>query len=581
MFHTMKPFLKITLFMTLLGLAGCKEDFIDVTNPGALSTNNYPGSVTDLEQLLTGVYGTQHTPGLFGHNIYGKGFYMWDHTSDLSWQGTPTWIQLGQNNSQPNDGFLSETWRDTWKGVQRANTLLVNIEKYRPKATSQADKVTIDLMKGQALFLRAWYYQYLITIWGEAMIINGQGGDKLGVPIITEASTSLDQTQVDRATVKQVWDFIISDLKAAETLLAGKTWTGANDKHKISGWAVKAALGKAYVYTQDWTNAKTSLADVITNSGKSLVSFDVYKTMFNGKNEFNSESLLEMNLNVDMTARGNTELSMGSSIGMVLSPTYVGDNNLPAASAWSNVFPHAKNLARFGFNEGHYFKAGTTQPLATNVDPAYITRSVLARQNKTVDPRLWVACWQPYVDSMTVSGKKRPISHFLDISEMDMEAWSFRKYLTVDATETEVNMANGNNILLLRLADVYLLYAETLTRTGDNATALEYVNKVKRRAYGYPVNTASPVDYKSLTDATKATDAVLKSDPLKYERWAELFGEGHWWIDVRRWQLGAQEAAYYQRIRGGTIQWEATDYAQPIPIDEINSNIKMKQNPGY
>ncbi len=581
MFHTMKPFLKLTLFMALLGLAGCKEDFIDVTNPGALSTDNYPGSVTDLEQLLTGVYGTQHSAGLFGHNIYGKAYYMWDHTADLSWQGTPTWIQLGQNNSQPNDGFLSETWRDTWKGVQRANTLVVNIEKYRPKATSQTDKAAIDLMKGQALFLRAWYYQYLITIWGEAMIIDGQGGDKLGVPIITEASTSLDQTQVERATVKQVWDFIITDLKAAETLLAGKTWTGANDKHKISGWAVKAALGKAYVYTQDWTNAKTSLADVITNSGKSLVSFDVYKTMFNGKNEFNSESLLEMNLNVDMTARGNTETSMGSSIGMVLAPTYVSDNNLPAASAWSNVFPHAKNLARFGFNEGHYFKAGTTQPLATNIDPAYITRSVLARQNKTVDPRLWVACWQPYVDSMTVSGKKRPISHFLDISEMDMEAWSFRKYLTVDATETEVNMANGNNILLLRLADVYLLYAETLMRTGDNATALEYVNKVKRRAYGYPINTASPVDYKSLTDATKATDAVLKSDPLKYERWAELFGEGHWWIDVRRWQLGAQEAAYYQRIRGGTIQWEATDYAQPIPIDEINSNVKMKQNPGY
>ncbi len=581
MFHTMKSFLKLTFFLTLISLAGCKEDFIDVTNPGALSTNNYPNTLTDLEQLLTGVYGTQHSAGLFGHNIYGKGYYMWDHTADLSWQGTPTWIQLAQNNSQPNDGFLSETWRDTWKGVQRANTLLVNIEKIRPKVTLEADKKSLDLIKGQALFLRAWYYQYLITIWGESFIINNQGGDKMGVPIVTEAATSLDQTQVPRATVKEVWDFIISDLKAAETLLAGKTWPGANEKHKISGWGVKAALGKAYVYTQDWNNAKTSLADVINNSGKSLVSFDVYKDMFNGKNEFNSESLVEMNLNVDMTARGNTETSTGSSMGMVLAPTYVGDNNLPAASAWSNVFPHAKNIARFGFNEGHYFKAGTTQPLATNVDPAYVTRSLQARQAKTVDPRLWVSCWQPYVDSMVVSTRKRPLSHFLDISEMDMEAWSFRKYLTLDATETEVNMANGNNILLLRLADVYLLYAETLTKTGDNATALEYINKVKRRAYGYPVNGASPVDYKSLTDVTKAPDPVLKNDPLKYERWAELFGEGHWWIDVRRWQLGPQEAAYYQRVRGGTIQWEATDYAQPIPIDEINSNTSMKQNPGY
>ncbi|TLV02137.1 RagB/SusD family nutrient uptake outer membrane protein [Dyadobacter luticola] len=575
----MKILVKISLFVLLAGVFSCKEDFVNVENPGALSPTNYPGSVTDLEQLLTGVYATQHANGLFGHTMLAKNTWLWDHTTDLSWQGTPTWIQLAQNNSQPNDSFLYDTWRELWRGVQRSNTLLAAVEKYREKAPQ--DQAAIDLIKGQALFLRAWYYYHLTALWGEGFIVNGQGGDKMGVPIITDAATSLEATQVDRKTVKENWDFIISDLKTAETLLATTTWTGATDKYKVSGWAVKAFLGKVYVYQQDWANAKTYLSNVVANSGKSLVPFDVYKDMFNGKNEFTSESLFEISLNVDMTARGGDDQSMGSSIGMVIAPTYVGDNGGQAASAWSNVFPHAKNITRFGFKEGHYFKPGTTVANIANVDPTYIAKSKLAKQNKTVDPRLWVACYQPYVDSMVVSGKLRPISHYLDVTETDMEAWSFRKFLNPNGTEAEINMADGANIPWLRLADIYLLYAETLTHSGDNTTALEYINKVKRRAYGYPVNTVSAVDYKSLTAATMASDDVLKNDPLKYERWAEFFGEGQWWFDVCRWKIGDKEAAYYQRIRGGAIQWNNTDYAQPIPINEITSNVNMRQNPGY
>lgn len=574
----MKILHQFLLLFVLTGLLSCSDDFVNVENPGALSPSQYPNSVTDLEQLLTGVYATQHATGLYGHTMLGKNLWLWDHTLDLSWQGTPTWIQMGQNNSQPNDGFLYDTWRELWRGVQRSNTLLTSIETYRQKAPN--DAAAIDLIKGQALFLRAWYYFHLVSFWGEGFNAATDGG-KMGVPIITEVAPGLEATQVPRKTVKEGWDFVISDLKAAEALLKSTSWTGATDKHKVSGWAVKGFLGKVYAYQADWANAKTYLGDVVTNSGKSLVTFDVYKDMFNGKNEFTSESLFELNLNVDMTARGGDDQSMGSSIGMVIAPTYVSDNGGQAASAWSNVFPHAKNIARFGFNEGHYFKPGTTSANIANVDPAYITRSLEAKKKQTVDPRLWVACYQPYVDSMVVNGKKRPISHYLDITELDMEAWSFRKFTNPSGTEAEINMSNGANFPWLRLADVYLLYAETLSHSGDNAGALEYINKVKRRAYGLPVNTPSAVDYKSLTDQTKATDAILKNDPLKYERWAELFAEGHWWLDVRRWQIGDKEAAYYQRIRGGAIQWDPTDYAQPIPINEITANVNMRQNPGY
>ena len=122
------------------------------------------------------------------------------------------------------------------------------------------------------------------------------------------------------------------------------------------------------------------------------------------------------------------------------------------------------------------------------------------------------------------------------------------------------------------------------------ATALEYVNKVKRRAYGYSPDGASPVDYGSLTDRTLTADATdhLANDPLLYELWAEFFGEMRWWEDVRFLRLGKQEADYYKTVSGPgaaktNIVWKDTNYAMPIPTSEFESNPNpdMVQTPGY
>src|SRR5688572_10206947 len=191
----MKIFHKFLLLFVLTGLLSCNDDFVDLENPGALAPSKYPGSVTDLEQLLTGVYATQHATGLYGHTMLGKNLWLWDHTLDLSWQGTPTWIQMGQNNSQPNDSFLYDTWRELWRGVQRSNTLLASIETYRQEAPN--DAAAIDLIKGQALFLRAWYYFHLVSFWGEGFNAATEG-TKMGVSIITDVASGLDETQVPR-----------------------------------------------------------------------------------------------------------------------------------------------------------------------------------------------------------------------------------------------------------------------------------------------------------------------------------------------------------------------------------------------
>ncbi len=74
----------------------------------------------------------------------------------------------------------------------------------------------------------------------------------------------------------------------------------------------------------------------------------------------------------------------------------------------------------------------------------------------------------------------------------------------------------------------------------------------------------------------------LAHDVLKYERWAELFAEGQWWWDVRRWKIGPSEAAYYKETRHGDITWIGDgSYVQPIPQLELERNENIQQSAGY
>ncbi len=581
----------IFLIPLLIAMSACQNSFLDTADPRTLNSDNFPSTMEHLDLMLNGIYANQHSFGLFGHNMLSKNSYCFDHTQDQGWTAFQFWNDLNQNNAQPNNEFMNETWRDAWKGVQRSNALISGLATYREKFASANDEPELKLIEGQAYYIRAWHYFYLISFWGEDFIINGQGGEKLGVPLITEVASELDQTQLPRASVRQIWDLIIADLKRSETLLEGVTWSG-NDRNRVDMWAVKSFLGKAYAFSDDWANAEITLKSVIDGSGKSLAPFDVYNAMFNGKNEFNSESIYELNLNVDRNTWGAWgDQSTGSSIGMVISPCFMNNSGGADASGWSNVFPHDKTLERFGFKEpvvnlipNPAFDSNSPASIDNQPeipDPAYVARSRDLRATQQVDPRLYVGTLQPYLDSMTVDGRVRPIVPFKDVPTT-FQAWSFRKYVNLEGNEYSVNVNNGSNVYWLRLADVYLLYAEALIRNGKSGEGLEYINKIKRRAYGLPSDVAAPgIDYTSLTDQTNATDPVLQNDPLKYERWAELYGEGHWWFDVRRWKIGAQEATYYQSVRGGPIQFTDTDYAQPIPQSEIEANSSMVQNPGY
>jgi hypothetical protein len=145
---------------------------------------------------------------------------------------------------------------------------------------------------------------------------------------------------------------------------------------------------------------------------------------------------------------------------------------------------------------------------------------------------------------------------------------------------------------LIRLAEVYLNYAEACVETGgsDLDKAIEYINKIRDRA-GIPL----------LDDAWRPTGKTLNQDLLRrivrQERTIELYLENHRFWDIRRWLLGTK----YNNVPARGMAFDEDDdagflkvvnviqprsfnnnfYLMPIPIDEINKNTKLVQNPGY
>jgi len=78
----------------------------------------------------------------------------------------------------------------------------------------------------------------------------------------------------------------------------------------------------------------------------------------------------------------------------------------------------------------------------------------------------------------------------------------------------------------------------------------------------------------------------LSNNPLRYERYAELFAEGHWWFDVCRWRIGKAEADFYGNLlpNNHPSNWDDNrSYSFPIPLQEISANLALasQQNPGY
>ena len=603
-----------------MGMSSCK-DFFNIENPQTLNPDNFPATLEQVDLVLTSSYAQSHSIGMYAFYWFPMGVYLYDHTTDTygSYDERATSMD---NYTSIDSRYITTTYTDLCKWIKLSTQAIESIEKYRVSA-KESELATLDYMRGQALFNRALAYWH-------AQIFFEIDKDAWGFPIIDRVYSDVEALKQSRATVAQTWQFVIDDLREAAVLLQGH-----NETFRATEWAAKGLLAKVYmqslyIFPENKAAAKQLFEDIFANSGKSLATPDVYQDMFYGNqaNEHNCESLYELTMTTNYTQDGPWEgFTTGSGMPMVYAPWYVDldvrfrkgreDQVDPLtlehdvmttkkSSQWGNNFVHDRNIARFGFanfygdtmprwtfNAAYDFDAPrSADNFPSSLAEANYRADALALKNDPtrVDPRLKLCAGQPYVDEyIDAKGRTTWYDRSTEVNNRpDILAWQHRKYTNIRGVEMGSapygrNESSDCNFYIIRLADLYLLYAELMA--ADNASvALDYVNRVHRRAYGFSPDSPCPYDYTSLSDRTRTADPndPLATDVIKYERWAELFAEGQWWFDVRRYQIGQQEADYYKQTRHGPITWKGNEsYVQPIPQLELERNKNMQQSTGY
>jgi hypothetical protein len=118
------------------------------------------------------------------------------------------------------------------------------------------------------------------------------------------------------------------------------------------------------------------------------------------------------------------------------------------------------------------------------------------------------------------------------------------------------------NNIVFRLAEQYLIRAEALAMLGQAEPALQDLNKIHQRAGLVPLV--------SLTG-----ESLLRA--IEKERFVELFTEwGHRWFDLKR--TGRTDVVLGP-LKGAS--WQSSDTLYPIPLEELQRNVYLQQNPGY
>ncbi len=281
---------KITLLLLLASTAFSCKDFLELTPDFQISEQKFYKSQNDFETALTGVYGTFR--GLFSASSV---LYMTELATDnaeIQWSSPSTdEMQMDQNAVTSTNVFGQSVWNTCLYTISRSNAILNRIDAVA------FDQTVKDRMKGEAKFMRANAYFYLVRLFGN-------------VPIINETFSSPAEVAAADLSLKpsaEVYALIVKDLTEAETLLPA---TGNTDKTRASRLGAKSLLGKVYLTQKNYEQAATKLKEVIDSKAYSLVA--TYQSLFTNGNNNLAESIFEI--------QHTSGRSMGNNYSAVFTP---------------------------------------------------------------------------------------------------------------------------------------------------------------------------------------------------------------------------------------------------------------------
>jgi tetratricopeptide (TPR) repeat protein len=265
--------MKLKIFiggLLLVVLNSCSKDFLTITPQTSVVAASFFLTEEDYRQAVTGTYRPLH--GLFN-----DAYVMGEMRSDNTHYVFKSNDRGGQNVQRENisgftdistNGYTRSKYVNCYSGIAKANAVLVRID-----AAPLADAVKKNL-KGQAEFLRAFYYFELVQYFGD-------------VPLHLTEVTEASQTSLARSPKADVYKQIIADATDAAALLP----ITQNPKGQATKGAAKTLLAYVYMTLKQYPEAEAALKEVV-NMGYSLL--PDYAAVFDPSNKNHAESIFEV-----------------------------------------------------------------------------------------------------------------------------------------------------------------------------------------------------------------------------------------------------------------------------------------------
>lgn len=619
-----KNIMLITL-LTSAGLTSCKTDFLDVTPPTEIPTEEVWKDGALAEGFVTGIYSGLQQGGFSEQML-------------ASLADEAVFTHTGRNINTINEGSLSPSnlgwvddtygWGPMYTRIRATNLAIQSLAT----ATFSGDALKSRL-KGESYFLRAYYYQQLLRYYGSA-------------PLIKKVYALNEDYSIPRNTYDECVKSIVSDLDSAALLLDGKTLVkgratkaaalslksrvllyAASDLHDIPTAKAKSSVIAAYANpeflgylsgdrTARWTAAlNASKAALDAGNGGYKLNLTAPETADQGKINYISIAMSGASADKTLDPSAASEIIFGRYFTPSLSEgaRQTGLNNGPNGyHNWAGNTPIGLLVDDYEMMDGTAFKwTNPTHSAApyTNRDPRFYATVMYdgatwkPRPSDAKDPanQIQTGAYDLLDEKGTLINRKG-----LDTRSSSIEDWNgsrsgyyMRKF--IDPNPALYDNTDRQNIPwpFIRFTEVVFNYIEANIELGKDAEALLWLNKIRFRA-GMP--------------ALKATGAELK-EAYRHERRIEMAYEEQRYHDARRWMIAqttlgrpltyinvvgkfkagqSMKEPYHYDTSVYTYTytpveekshenrtWVDKMYFRPFSRDEINRNAKLVQNPGY
>lgn len=273
----------------MLLVSACSDDFLNRPPEDSVALDNFYSSEEELMANTNVLYGTPW------FNFNTKAFWA---IGELTGGNARTYsgdvINFGNFTVSGDNTVLTDGWESLWGVVAQSNAMINFVPE---RVSASIPETAVKNALGEAHFMRAAAYFYLVRIWG-------------AVPIIENNLDHVYDPQVPKNRIEDVYEFIERDLQFAIDNCYEKI-RGENYEANIhvSSGSAKALKAKVHLYQEEYLEAR-QLAEEVINSGEfKLFGIDLpsksYADLFLTENNNNQESIVQMQWTAQGYGRGN------------------------------------------------------------------------------------------------------------------------------------------------------------------------------------------------------------------------------------------------------------------------------------